>query len=57
VYQVGGQDVTFTWLESEPDSDCRKAMLDWLAGLALEQISVSAQRMPGVLAPIYVEMV
>jgi hypothetical protein len=57
VYQIAGKDVIFTWLEHEPNLECRESFLEWLAGLATDPITDRAIRLPGVLAPVYVEIV
>lgn len=52
MYQLDGRDLLFEWLARQSDSDRRLAMLDWLAGLASDPLE-RAQRVPGVLAPVY----
>lgn len=52
MYQLDGRDLLFEWLARQGDSNRRLAMLDWLAGLASDPLD-HAQRVPGVLAPVY----
>jgi hypothetical protein len=52
LYQIDGRDLLFDWLARQTDADRRLAMLDWLAGLASDPLG-QAQRVPGVLAPVY----
>ena len=53
MYQIDGRDVVFAWLSREPNMEQRAAMLDRLAELAIDPLK-AAQRVPGVLAPVYV---
>jgi hypothetical protein len=57
MYQIVGKDVVYAWLEREPNADFRQAFLEWLANLAIDPINERASRVPGVLAPVYVQIV
>ena len=53
MYQIDGRDQLFDWLSRETDQAKRQLMLDWLVGFASDPLD-SAQRLPGVRAPIYI---
>jgi hypothetical protein len=53
VYQIAGRDLLFDWLERQTDSERRLQMLEWLAEFAADPLD-RAQRVPGVLAPVYI---
>jgi hypothetical protein len=57
VYQIEGKDVIFAWLEHEPNSDCAYLFLTWLANLAEDPLGGYPQRVPGVLGPVFIEVV
>jgi hypothetical protein len=57
VYQIEGKDVIFAWLEHEHHSDCRYVFLTWLANLSEDPHSGGPQRVPGILGPVYIEVV
>jgi len=57
VYQIAGKDLIFSWLEHEPNLECRELFLEWLADLARDPINDRATRLPGILAPVYVQIV
>lgn len=57
MYQISGRELIFTWLERESDPECRELFLEWLTDLARDPINDKATRLPGVLAPVYVQIV
>jgi hypothetical protein len=56
VYQISGNDEIFRWIERETDSNRSLCMLEWLVEFAENPLE-SAQRVPGILAPVYVAIV
>jgi hypothetical protein len=56
VYQISGNAEIFKWIEHETDSNRCHVMLDWLVEFAREPLK-TAQRVPGILAPVYITIV
>jgi hypothetical protein len=57
MYQLAGENVIFAWLEREPNQDFRLAFLEWLAALAVNPTRIGSTRLPGIRAPLFVEVV
>ncbi|MGH9152897.1 MAG: hypothetical protein ACRD03_10975 [Acidimicrobiales bacterium] len=46
----------FEWLHRQGDPERRLALLDWLVTFAADPL-VGAQRVPGILAPVFIAVV
>jgi hypothetical protein len=55
-FQISGHDVVFSWLSSQPNAECRRVFLDWLAAV-VDDPTGRGTKIPGVLSPIYLAIV
>ena len=53
MFQIEGREELWAWLDSEPDSQRRLGMLEWLAEFAADPLR-DAWRVPGIRAPVFI---